>query len=496
MSLAGAMRCKQRVTWRNHTGNQMVQPLRRCFVEGEADVVRLVKQAEADGTTVRAVGSGHAWSDAALTSGFVIETHGLCGGFEASPRPLRDSWRTRCLVRAEGGMRVRALNEHLLRAKLGLTNMGGYDGQTLAGMISTSTHGSGLTFGPLSDAVRSLDVVVSHGRRLRIEPTDGPTDPVTYGDGDGRRLLQDDHYFRAAKVGIGCLGVITSLLLEVEEEYWLTERRWEESWSDVREALLAGDVLRDKKTRHYEVYFSPYERGGDRRCLVTTRTRAEPRGSPRLGDRRRTRNFRTEALGRLPFLAEILNWLSHARPQITPWMLDQAIKALVDAEYTNQSHRVLNIGQANFLPAYSSEIAVPIADGHHVAAIERVFEVCDRHRRVGNVFHTSPIALRFVKASDAYLSMMQGRDTMMIELIMMTRTNGGFELLADYERELYELGGRPHWGQFNVLGPKVVREMYPQLDRWLEVHADFNETGVFDGPFSRRVGLATQAFRP
>jgi L-gulono-1,4-lactone dehydrogenase len=490
------MRCERRVTWTNHTRNQSAQPLRRCFPESEADVVALVQEAEAVRSTVRAVGSGHAWSDAALTGGFVIETHGIGRHFEADPGPLAEAWKDRCLVRADGGMRVRDLNEHLLRAGRGLSNMGGYDGQTIAGVISTSTHGSGLRFGPLSDAVRSLDVVASRGRRLRIEPSEGPTDPAVYGDGGGRPLVQDDRYFRAAKVGVGCLGVITSVLLEVEDAYWLTEKRWQEPWSEVREALLQGDVLRDPETRHYEVYFSPYEREGDRPCLVTTRNRTEPRASARRGDRRRTRNFRTETLGRLPGLPNLLNWLMDKRPRLTPWLLEQAIKALVDAEYTHQSHRVLNIGQANFLPAYSSEIGVPISEGRHVAAVEAIFTVAERHRQLGDVYHTSPIALRFVKESDAYLSMMHGRDTMMIELIMMTRTEGGFELLAEYEKELYALGGRPHWGQFNVMGAEVVRRMYPELDTWLEVHADLNDTGVFDGPLSRRVGFDVQSFTP
>ncbi len=488
------MRCERRSTWRNHTGNQTVQPLRHCFAESESDVVRLVAEAEDQRTTARAVGSGHAWSDAALTPGFLIETHGLGTGFDRHPQPLRASWRGRSLVRVDAGMRVRELNEHLLRAGLGLANMGGYDGQTIAGVVSTSTHGSGLRFGPLSDAVRSLDLVVSRGRRVRIEGTDGPTDPSIYGNGGGRRLVQDDHYFRAAKVGIGCLGVITSLILEVTDAYWLTERRRKQDWSEVRASLLSGDVLHDERTRHYELYLSPYERDGDHTCLVTTRELAEPRDNPSQGDRRGTRNVATELLVSLPFVPDLLNWLTDVRPQLTPWLLERSLEALVDAEFTHESHRVLNIGQANFLPAYSSEIGVPLAGGRHVAAVEKIFEVANRHRRLGNVFHTAPIALRFVKASDAYLSMMEGEDTMMIELIMLTRTEGGFELLADYERELYALGGRPHWGQFNVLTPSAVRKLYRRLDRWLEVHADLNDTGVFDGQLSRRVGWAADPF--
>jgi hypothetical protein len=68
-----------------------------------------------------------------------------------------------------------------------------------------------------------------------------------------------------------------------------------------------------------------------------------------------------------------------------------------------------------------------------VKAIERIFEIAAQHVRLGHVYHTSPIALRFVRSTDAYLAMMEGRTTMMIELILLTRTQGGLELLAAYE---------------------------------------------------------------
>jgi hypothetical protein len=171
-------------------------------------------------------------------------------------------------------------------------------------------------------------------------------------------------------------------------------------------------------------------------------------------------------------------------------LIAQALKALVNDDYVNVSYRVLNIGAANYLPAYSCEIGVPVDDrGLHLAAVERIVEVARERRRVGEVFHSSPISLRFVKASDACMSMMQGRDTMMIELIMAAHTVGGMELLAAHERALYQLEGRPHWGQLNTLTGELVRTLYPRLADWRRVHAELNSSGVFDSPFSRRVGL-------
>ena len=77
-------------------------------------------------------------------------------------------------------MTIAELNAYLQGRELALPNMGGFDGQTVAGVISTSTHGSGIAFGPLSDFVRSLDIVAAGGTVYRIEPDDGPSDPEAY----------------------------------------------------------------------------------------------------------------------------------------------------------------------------------------------------------------------------------------------------------------------------------------------------------------------------
>jgi xylitol oxidase len=85
--------------------------------------------------------------------------------------------------------------------------------------------------------------------------------------------------------------------------------------------------------------------------------------------------------------------------------------------------------------------------------------------------------------------MMYERPTMMIELIMVVDSRRGEELLASYESELADLDVRAHWGQINALTPARIRELYPRWDAWLATNADFNASGVFDSPFTRRAGI-------
>ncbi len=491
-------RVRRRTSWRNHAGNQGVDPLRIDEPRTLERVVELVREAEAAGTTVRAVGSGHSWSDVALTTGFLVETHGLDDCPDGPPALLRegvdpDPEDGRRLVWTEAGIRLRELNRVLHRRGLALSNMGGWDAQTLAGVISTSTHGSGIAFGPIADQVRSLDLVAAGGIVHRVEPSRGPTDPDAFAMRHPERVLvQDDDAFHAVVVGMGCMGIVVGAILAVEPLYCLREVRTLRTWDEVKADLLDPQRGVLHAHRHYEVLVNPYERDGRRLCLVTTR---DPVPCGRHGAIR-TRNPLVEFASAFPLTPKLLNLVLGLFPRIAPRLIDAQMKAIARRSYENVSYKVLNIGNANLLSAWSSEIAVPLEGDCHVRAVERVFEVAARRRDLGEAFHSSAFRLRFVRRSPALVSMMQGRDTMMIELILLTHTEGGMELLAAHEEALYALGGRPHWGQVNSLTGShgLAASMYERWDNWLAVHRRFNASGVFDSPFAKRVGITASRY--
>jgi L-gulono-1,4-lactone dehydrogenase len=494
------MKQERRRRLRNHARTQSIDPLGIFRPESCEEIVALVQRAEEEGVSVRAVGSRHSWSDVALGPGYVMRPEGLARPLDLEEEllhPPRETAPTQ-LVRVEAGMRVRDLNRWLERERgLALSNMGGYDGQTIAGVISTSTHGSGLSYGPLSDFVRSIDLVAAGGKRYRIEPEHGPTDPTRW---RARRpdweLVQNDERFAAVRVGMGCLGVIYAVILAVEPSYLLTEVRRQSTWEELRDDLHRGALLDPQRHRHFELFLSPYARRTDGRhpCMVTTRDRLTDTLPPWWSSHRR-RNWLAELLSGAPGMGQLIRAVANALPRATPKFIEMTLNGLSDDQYTNRSYKVLNIGAANKLPAYSAEIGVPVDDRRsHVAAVERIIKIADDHRRIGEIFHTSPISLRFVASSAAHMSMMQGCDTMMIELIQLKGTKGGLEVLAAYEDALYELGGRPHWGQVNTLtgSHELVASLYRDLPQWLDAHAELNSSGVFDSPFSKRVGISAQ----
>jgi hypothetical protein len=475
--------------WHNHTGNQsstVVEQRRPATVD---ELAELVRGAERRNLTVRAVGAGHAWSDIALTEGIVIDPAKLSGLLDLDDGTLRpqpaDAPR---LVRVLGGTHIQQLNEQLRQQGLALRNMGGYDAQTIAGVVSTSTHGSGLRFVPFPDMVRSLDLVIARGEKVRVEPADGLTDRAAFAAAhDDWSLIQDDDAFFSAVCGLGTLGIVYSLVLEVRDRFWMNELREVVGWEAIRDTVTPSGVL--GRFEHYELFLNPYaNRDGTHHVLVTTRERCDepPQGeSPGRG----LQHPLTEFEASLPITGVVLRFLARHLPNLMIKRFDHVLDDMQERDgYRSISYKVFNIGESNHLPAYSMELGVTLEDDRHLAAVDRILASAKRWAKDG-VYHTSPIALRFVAPSKAYASMMYDQPTMMIELIMVVDSRRGEELLASYERELADLGTRPHWGQINSLTAERARELYPRWDTWLATAARFNASGVFDSEFTRRLGI-------
>lgn len=551
--------------WENQMGNQVVEPLLYCSpttLDDRPDsLVSILAEAARTGAKVKPVGAGHSYSDIATTIDFLVGTHGLEQvSTDASPIDhalshdalRRDvpalagapvSWDTyepesnRALVECECGIRLSDLCVQLDDWNLALPNMGGYDGQTIMGVISTSTHGSGITLGPFPDLVRSL-VLATTGRwdgptvgggepddgvyLYRIEPSDGPTDPARYDD-VRVPLIQDDACFDAVICSMGTMGVVYSLVIEVMQTFWLQERRSLTTLDEVLAALQPDTshpshlpaVLAD--WRHYEVLIHPYAmRGGkvadldDRpkrdfdhlyRCLETRR-RIVPRPSTTSG-RKGNRDFLATMLGKSRLVAKTVAEFVNLFPKEIPKSINMSLETLVDDEYIAKSHDVYVLGLDGDI-GIAAELAFPLDDtdgkytiDHLVAAIDTIHEVADFARRTGDQYQTSAFSVRFVAASRASLSMMEGGRTVMIELDMLNGTRGELEVMNRLENATYALGGRPHWGlDFdNLVGSgDLVDRMYPRADEWRTVYRRFNERGTFDNSFTRRMGFDRPAF--
>ena len=261
---------QKRFTWENCTKNQVVQPLQYITPNTYDDLVQIIKTANTNNCRVRAIGSGHSFSDVVQTNDLLINTDELNNPIGVDKSLLKDGIDTSCLVHVENGMKIRQLNKYLDGMGLALPNMGGYDIQSIVGASATATHGSGISLGPIPGFYRSIIMVVDDGLTYRIEPSNGITDPAKYkAKYPGNKLIQDDQWFNTVGVSMGSTGIIFSVILEVMPAYWLEEVRTMSDWESVKAMLIDRKVLYDN--RHFEVLVNPYEVKGKHSCLITRR---------------------------------------------------------------------------------------------------------------------------------------------------------------------------------------------------------------------------------
>ena len=215
--------------WKNWAGNISATPQQIVRPVSEAEVAALVQKATRTGQPVRVVGSGHSFQPLCATDGLLISLDDLQGVVSAdSASGLATVW---------AGTKLHALGAPLLEAGLALENMGDIDRQSVAGAISTGTHGTGPTLRNLSSQVVSLRLVTAAGEVVELSADSHP--PL----------------FKAAQVSLGSLGVITQATLRCLPTYHLHERTWAEPFAD----CMARLDERISATRHFEFFWVPGE---------------------------------------------------------------------------------------------------------------------------------------------------------------------------------------------------------------------------------------------
>jgi hypothetical protein len=482
---------KLKKTWKNCVKLQIANPL--CYFKPSTltEIIAIITDAEEKQYKVKAVGSGHSFSDIALTRDYLIDTHALNRVLPLSRLSLKGDAGSDTLFLSECGILIHELNAALDNENKALINMGAYTGQTIIGAISTSTHGSGISLGSLASVVEAIVIVGEGGRVYHIERTAGiSTAPIDL-EGTPVTLIQDDDVFLSSVVSIGCMGVVYAVVLRVREAYVLREDREFRRWKDVRAELEQGDIL--KKYRHFEVLINPYLVGGDKvdHCLTTARNICPP--DTKKSWIRTHRSWAYTIVGALIpgfVIHAVLRFMFNHFPTWTPKILQASLKTLKDGCYIDKSFKVLDLGSANNISAYSTEIA--FKSDKYLDAVDAVFKIVEDIAQNGEQYLTCTFSLRFVKTSDQFLSMQYSPDTddfvCMIEFPILNGTIGGEEILARIESKMYAYGGIPHWGQFNHVGvgDETLTKLYPKFQDWMKVYHRFCTKGTFQNDFTER----------
>ena len=484
------------ITWVNCIDQQKCYPKEIRKVENLGDILKAVREARQSNITLRAVGSGHSFSNVApvFEGGLLLDPHPMHKVLKIDKELLKDPDGADTLFAVESGITIKVLNDVLWKNNLALQNTGAYDGQTLAGAISTGTHGTGITLGPIASSVRAVVLVSESGAVYHIEPSQGISDPEKFKNSvTDRALKQDDDWFNTALVAMGSIGVIYSYILEVRKAYWLTEVRDMGTWEIEKKKLLfpAPDELPDvlKNNRHYEVDINPYDVDGKHSCIIQYKNFAEENkksGSRGIAD------WFAGILASCPLAEHWLVAMLNLLPKISPEMINKALGALVHKAYTDKSYTILNIGPVDNAKAMAIEFSYPV-DENLVDAIDELLDIFKDEAKNHKWYLAGPFTLRFVAAANAYLAPQQGRLTCMVELDMLVGIKSGNDLLLAITRRVQAKNPtvRLHWGlDLDTVNNESLTRLYPEFPKWHKVYRELNKSGMFNSPLTDRLGIS------
>lgn len=427
-------------TWQNWSGLERATPSAVVEPDTTAAVVEAVRRAAGARTTVKAAGAGHSFTGIANPG----------RGVQLAPGPsgIVSVDRAAMTVTAYAGTRLHRLNELLEGLGLSLHNMGDIAEQTLAGAISTGTHGTGGRVASIAAQVVGLTLVSGAGEELTCSSAEHPD------------VLEH------ARLGLGALGIITTVTFAVEPLFALeaVERPmgWAEFVASFDELAAGAD--------HVDAYWFPHT---DR--LLTKRNRRRPPDA--LAPLPRWRAWFEDSFLQNTAFGSLVAAANH-RPQVIPRMNRVNARLLSPRSYTDVAHRVFTTERR--VVFREMEYAVPRADGLGV------LQECRRLIDASGLTVSFPVELRVAPADDVPLSTATGRDSFYLAFHT-PRDVDHRAYFALVEPVLRAAGGRPHWGKLHSLDARDLAAAYPRFGEFVAMRDRLDPLRVFANDYLTRV---------
>jgi len=425
-------------SWRNWTRDQLCTPAELARPRSRDELAAAVVAAAEAGRKVSVAGSGHSFTEAAMTGGTMIDIAALGGVIDADAASG--------LVKVGAGTVLAALNEELHTLGLAMENLGDIDRQTIAGAISTGTHGTGAKLRNISAQVEAVEIVAADGSVREL-------------DGSEPDLL------RAARVGVGALGALSAVTLRCVPAFVL-ERI---DSPQPREEVLDSFEQRAAANDHFELFTFPYADS----ALVLERNRVEGPPRPRARSAAYLNDIVLEN-----WALEALSATGRVLPRAIPALSRLAAALASGGRTVDRSDRVF----ASERRVRFTEMEYGVPREHGPEAARRVIEWVRANRYP--VFF--PIEMRVAAADDALLSPSHERDTAYIAVHQYRgmRWRPYFEAVEEIMREY---GGRPHWGKRHFQAAATLAPLYPRWDAFQAARDELDPGRVFANEYAARV---------
>ena len=425
-------------TWRNWAGNQKASPISIESPRSVGELAALVASASELGQKVKAVGSGHSFTSAAATNGRMVRLESLSGILNVD--------RAKCQVTVGAGTRLSDLNTLLHSEGLALANLGDIAYQTVAGAISTSTHGTGKALTGLAGQVVAMKLINGQGEIIECSKSVNP------------------QIFDVARVSVGALGIITEYTLQAVPSFRLRA---------LEQPMRLDDVLENAHDladthNHFEFFWIPHTKWA--LTKRNNRTEDELQPLPRVKgwiEKTFMENYAFGAVCRV----------GRARPSLIP-RLATALPSSGSREYVDQSYKIF--ASPRIVRFYEMEHALPVEA--LVPALKEIRAMVDRKGYLLNF----PVEVRFTKGDDVPLSTAYGRDSAYIAV----HVYKGMEcepFFRDVEDILRAYDARPHWGKMHYRDAEELSKLYPRWDEFIALRDQLDPQRTFSNAYSDTV---------
>lgn len=425
-------------TWRNWAGNQIAHPQSIESPRNVSELAAIVAEASSRGQKVKAVGSGHSFTSAATTDGRMIRLDNLSG--------ISHVDRTKNQVTVGAGTRLSDLNTLLHAEGLALANLGDIAYQTVAGAISTSTHGTGTALTGLAGQVVSMTVVDGHGEILECS------------DSCHADILD------VGRVSVGAVGVISEYTLQAVPSFRLRALEQPMRLDDVLENVHELATAHD----HFEFFWIPHTKWA--LTKRNNRTDDELQPLPRIKgwiEKTFMENYAFGALCRV----------GRARPSLIP-RLATALPSSGSREYVDQSFKIF--ASPRVVRFYEMEHALPVE-----AVVPALRDIRAMVERKGYLLNF-PVEVRFTKGDDVALSTAYGRESAYIAV----HVYKGMEcepFFRDVEDILRGYDARPHWGKVHYRDAEELSTLYPRWNEFIALRNRLDPLRTFSNAYTDTV---------
>ena len=425
--------------WKNWAGNQSARPFSWNTPRTTEEVAAVVGKAHAEGRKVKVIGSGHSFTAAAVANDVLVDMSRLssCGVVDQATG----------IIEVGGGITLAELNPLLHQQGRALANLGDIAYQTIAGAISTSTHGTGAKLTGMAAQVVGLTVV------------DGVGSVRHLGAGDSNNGM-----FRCSQVGVGALGAITSVKLKTVPRFPLeaveTPMRLKDVLANIDEHVAAND--------HFEFFWIPHT--GWALTKRNNRTEAPLAPMPRVREWYQKSFLENTAFGAVCQVGRLA-------PKFVP-RLAKALPATGTTSYIDESYRVFSSSRR--VKFVEMEYAIPRETCSEV--LTRITKMIDaRNFTIG-----FPVEVRFTGADTIPLSTSSQRDSAYIAVHMFKGVDYAdyFSAVADI---MSDYAGRPHWGKMHFLSATELQPLYPEWGMFQATKKLLDPDGTFENDYSRKI---------